>query len=322
MPAFPDISEHLHIKQGFCHPDWRAIWDVIGTSVPESEWNAAWSAAARAWVDRIRATLGGAYQVYETPNFLILSEATTRVIRDACGFYEEALKRILLTLKGVASDEGFGKHVVLMFAKIDDYYGYITYFYPEGEHPMSAGICLDGEGYVHFAFPTTNYSSYRSIFVHEQTHGCLRHLAIPTWLDEALAMRMEQVVCGENNFHLDEENYEKHAAHWNEQTIQQFWSGKSWSIPGDSFELSYNLAQVLWRKIEVDLEAPRDAIFEYILSAHADDAGEKACKAMFELSLGDLMMDFLGEGIWTPDPTQWHKYHDDDARDNITTGEH
>lgn len=304
MPL-PDISEHLHIKAGFCHPDWTAISEIIEKSVPESDWNAAWEVASRSWVERIRGKLGGNYQVYETANFMILSEAPMRVIKDACRSYEESLKRILASLEGVASDEGFGKHVVMMFASLDDYYGYITYFYPEGESPMSGGVCLRGEGYVHFAFPTTDYSSYRTVLVHELTHGCLGHLPIPAWLNEAMAMRMEQVICGSDIFHLDQEVYDKHTAHWNAKTIQQFWTGESWEIPGDSFELSYNLAQVLWRKIEADLAAPRSEILRFILGAHFDDGGEAACQAIFDLSLGDLVMDFLGEGEWAPTPNEW-----------------
>lgn len=305
MATLPDISEYLHIKEGFCHPDWAAISEIIEKSLPESEWNSAWEAVSRSWVERIRDNLGGDYRVYETANFMILSEAPMRVIKDACRSYEDSLRRVLASLEGVASDEGFGKHVVMMFANLDDYYGYVAYFCPEGESPMSGGVCLSGEGYVHFAFPTTDYSSYRTVLVHELTHGCLGHLPIPVWLNEALAMRMEQVACGSDIFHLDQEVYEKHAGHWDAETIQQFWTGESWEVPGDSFELSYNLAQVLWRKIEADLAAPRPEVLQFILDASFEDGGEAACQAAFDLSLGDLVMDFLGEGAWAPTPNKW-----------------
>lgn len=305
MDILPQLTEHLPIRQGFCHPDWESISYHIENKLPEHEWNSAWEVVARAWIERIRAKLGGDYQVYETANFLVLSEAPTRVIRDACQSYEESLKRILASLDGVASDDGFGKHVVLMFASLDDYYGYIMYFYPEGEHPMSGGVCLGGEGYLHFAFPTTDYSSYRTVLVHELTHGCLGHLDIPAWLNEAVAMRMEELICRSDIFHIDQEVYEKHEAHWNPETIQQFWTGVSWEIPGDSFELSYNLAQVLWRKIEVDMAAPREAILQFVAHASIDDAGEAACQSVFGIGLGDLVMDFLGEGAWQPDPEAW-----------------
>jgi hypothetical protein len=305
MTKLPDISEHLHIKEDFCHPDWEAISGIIESHLPESEWNSGWEEASRRWVGRIREKLGGGYQVYETANFMLLSEAPAHIIRDACGSFEDSLKRISQSLHGVASDGGFGKHVVLMFANIDDYYGYITYFYPDGESPMSGGVCLSGEGYLHFAFPTTDYSSYRTVLVHELTHACLSHLPIPAWLNEALAMRMEQVICDTHNFQLDREIYDRHAAHWDAETIQWFWSGESWEIAGDSFELSYNLAQVLWRKIEADLGAPRSAILQFIVDAHCGDGGESACLAAFGLSLGDLVTDFLGDGEWAPDPDTW-----------------
>ena len=305
MGTLPDISDHLHMKQGYCYPDWDAVSLVIEENLPEPEWNLAWETAARSWVQRMRENLGGDYQVYETSNFMILSEAPMRIIENACKSCEEALRKIIVTLNGVASDEGYGKHVVLMFASIDDYYGYIDYFLPEGDHPMSGGMCLSGEGYVHFAFPATDYSSYRTVLVHELTHGCLAHLPLPMWLNEALAMRMEELICGSAIFHLDQEIYDKHTAHWTEETIQQFWTGESWGIPGDSFELSYNLAQVLWRKIEVDLAVPHVEILKFIMDTHSEDAGEAACLTFFELSLGDLVLDFLGEGDWAPEPMRW-----------------
>ena len=46
-------------------------------------------------------------------------------------FLESTLKKILSTLKGIASDEGYGKYVVIVFMDIDDYYAYMTYFYPD-----------------------------------------------------------------------------------------------------------------------------------------------------------------------------------------------
>ncbi len=305
MMTLPNIAEHLPIKDRFCYPDWDAIAGIIEANVPESDWNSAWEAAARSWLDQLRKALDGDYQVHETTNFMILSEAPTSVIQDACRTYEDALSRILTNLEGIASDEHYGKHVVLMFTSMDDYYDYIIHFYPDGEHPMSGGVCLSGGSYIHYAFPTTDHLSYRTVLVHELTHGCLGHLPIPTWINEALAMRMEQVICGSDIFKLDQELYERHAAHWNAETIQQFWSGQSWTIPGDSFELSYNLAQVLFRKIEVDLKASRARIFEFIANARLDDSGEGAFEAAFKLSLGDLVGSFLGEDSWAPNPTKW-----------------
>lgn len=305
MSTLPNISNHYHIIDGFCYPDWEAISKIIEDDFPQSEWNTTWEFASKNWLKLIQENLGDNYQIHETPNFLVLSEAPQHIIKQACRSYENSLRQILDTFEGVASDEGFGKHVVMMFASLEDYYGYISHFYPEGENPMSGGVCLDGGGYVHFAFPTPDYSSYQCVLVHELTHGCLGHLPIPTWINEALAMRMEQVICGSDNFYLDQELYNKHTDHWNPETIQQFWTGESWGIAGDSFELSYNLAQILWRKIEVDLAAPHAKILQFVSEAHFEDGGEFAFRTIFNLSLGVLVEDFLGEGIWSPEPKKW-----------------
>ncbi|BCX47335.1 lipoprotein [Haloferula helveola] len=305
MTTLPDLTEHLHVGGRFCYPDWEAIGEIIEEKLPESERSDAWMDVSHQWVNRIRSGLGGGYQVHETPNFLLVTEAPDHVVRGAKEFLEEALKRILGSLHGVTSDDGYGKHVVFIFGKLADYYDYIDPFYPDGEHPMSGGVCLSGAGYVHFALPATDYSSYRTVFVHELTHACVTHLPIPTWLNEALAMRMEEWVCGTQVFHLDAEMYGKHEDHWNEHTIQQFWTGESWNLQGDSFELSYNLAQVLWRKIEVDIGPPREVLLEFAAKADWEDAGEGAFRALFDLSLGELVADFLGEGPWAPDPTMW-----------------
>jgi len=303
--TFPDISDHLYEKDGFCHPDWKAIGKQIEASLSKSDWNAAWAYASKEWIDRICAKLGEQYQYYETKNFLILSGAPKRLNKDACKFYEEALSLILKYLPGVASDEGYGKHIVMMFADQKSYYAYISYFYPDGEHSMTSGIFLSGEGYGHFAFPTMDYSSYRPVLVHELTHGCLRHLPIPLWLNEAIAMRMEDVICQSCAINLDRELHKKHEKHWNPVTIQQFWSGESWDIVGDSFELSYSLAQIIWQKIEVNLQAPQQSILEYISTASFKDSGESASKSIFDLSLGELVEDFLGEGDWAPQASSW-----------------
>ena len=305
--SFPDISRHLKEKEGFCHPDWEGIGGQIEKSVAEPDWNAAWEEAARQWICRLRDRLGKGYRLDESPNFMILSEAPQRLLVDACHFFEAALMQIRRAFSGVALDEGYGKHVVLMFSLPEHYYRYISYFDPAGEHPTSGGVYLPGEGYAHFAFPTTDFSSYRSVLVHELTHGCLGHLPIPLWLNEAMAMRMEDAISHSTSLNLNREIHQRHMNHWNSRTIQEFWSGESWQIPGDSFELSYNLAQIIWRKIEVDLGTSRQTALEFISSADAKDAGEAACYRLLGVNLGDLAGDFLGEGDWSPKPDSWPK---------------
>ena len=306
MENFPDISQHLQIEEGFCYPDWWAISDLFEASVREPDKNAAWVYAAKKWLSLNAENLNSDYQLHTTDNFIVLTNAPKRVAADTCFFCEYALKEIMAKMEGVASDVGYGKHVVMMFSNEDDYYRYISYFCPDGDHPASSGMCLHG-GYDHFVFPSMDHSSYRTVAVHELTHICLGHLPLPTWVNEALAMVMEEIICGSDVFHLDRESYDEHMTHWNHETIQQFWSGISWTIPGESSDLSYNLAQILWRKIETDMSACRDEIVKFVVHSDWKDGGETSFQRVFDLSLGALVEDFLGEGDWTPKPHLWPK---------------
>ncbi|MEM1083290.1 MAG: hypothetical protein AAGI48_04150 [Verrucomicrobiota bacterium] len=305
LMKLPEFADHLHLEQGFCHPDWEAIGRLVEEGCAEPDWDAAWEAVARRWLEKNGEILGAGYGVHESENFMILTEALPTVVEDSCQAFERSLSEILERLGGIALDEGYGKHVVMMFRSTGDYYGYISRFHPDGDHPMSGGVCLGHEGYLHFAFPTPEYDSYRTVLVHELTHGCLRHLPLPAWIDEAMAMRMEELVCGTNVFHLDREVMAKHLTHWNAETIQQFWSGQSWRLPGESFELSYNLAQILWRKVEADVAPPKEVIVELMNRVDWDDGGDAAFRSVLGFSLGELAEDFLGEGDWEPKPESW-----------------
>jgi ribosomal protein L40E len=304
----PNYSEHLPSPDGFCRPHWKAIAKVIEQEVPPGERPGAWVALVRQWVHTLCEQLAPSYRVYETANFFILTSAPEQLADDACRSYEAAFISILRKLEGVASHQGQGKHAVLMFESHDDYYRYISYFHRDGEHPMSGGVCLKRGGYIHFAFPNPRFRSHRTVLVHELTHGCLAHLPLPSWINEALAMRMEQAVCDPAIYPLQLEELEQHLSFWNATSIQQFWSGESWDIPGEAFKLSYSLARILWRKIEVDLHAERGAILEFARTAQAKDAGEAAAKSCFGISLAALAEDFLGEGSWAPAPERWPKH--------------
>ena len=312
MENFPDISRHLHFEEGFCYPDWVAVGDFIHSAVHDTQLNAAWEHAAKTWLTLNAKNLSSDYQIHSTENFLLLTAAPMRVAKDACLYNEYALTEIMRLLDGVASDEGYGKHVAIMFSNDIEYYRYISYFYPDGEHPGSSGMCIHS-GYNHLVFPSQDHSMYRTVSVHELTHICLGHLPIPLWVNEALAMTMEEVVCGSAVFDLDREKYDKHTRYWTPQSIQQFWSGESWRISVEANELSYNLAQVLWRKIETDLSASREEIVKFVGSAHWDDGGESSFQRVFDLSLGALVEDFLGEGDWSPKPHRWPKESGEDS---------
>jgi hypothetical protein len=208
-------------------------------------------------------------------------------------------KTLHLTLQEVAWKSAGGKHVILIFDEREEYFRYIAPFYSDGEHPATGGVFLKGNGYRHIAIPF-HIESILKTLAHEYTHNCVCHLPLPRWLNESLAMRFERMLVSIRPFIIDHEVCEKHQAHWNESTIQDFWHGKSWSQVDESFSLSYQLSRILLKKIEEDVRPSRAQLLAFIGQAHRDDAGEVSARQHLGVSLGDLAASFLGDGNWSP----------------------
>lgn len=277
-------------------PDWNEIAQRIGDDLSHDDLHSEWSKECKKWLESIAGEFGSDYRIAESANFSIMSNESDRYIQVFSGFLERTLKRILKTLDGIASDEGFGNHVALIFQDIDQYYEYVAMFFPdEGEFGLSSGMYIN-EGYGHFVFPSQDINYAEPIAVHELTHACLNHLPLPLWLNEGMAVLMEDVLAG-NHLFLDKEMVERHQMYWNESTIQGFWSGESFTAIDEGQELSYNLAHILARNISQDFPA----FVRFSNHASYEDAGESAAQEFLGLSLTQIVGSFLGEGNWQPD---------------------
>jgi hypothetical protein len=93
------------------------------------------------------------------------------------------------------------------------------------------------------------------------------------------------------------------AEFWNAETIQQFWSGKSFKRPDKGSGLSYALAEELTKLIARDY----DRYSAFMNSASREDAGVAAAVSTLGFTLGNLASAVLGEGAWEPDPTRWQE---------------
>lgn len=176
--TFPTID-------GFPRPDWASISEQI-LSLPESKWLGEWGSWSVGWLDATLDALPDDYRLSESDNFFVLSAESEKYVDLLLRFLERALRSILSKLEGIASDEGFGKHVVLIFHEQEPYYRYMSYFYPdEGEFILSSGVFLNS-GYGHFAFPFLEMNEAEATAAHELTHACLRHLPTLSGLTKAL----------------------------------------------------------------------------------------------------------------------------------------
>ena len=186
--------------------------------------DAFWTAAARAWLDRLRDTLGNPYAIYESDRFLLLSPQKASRAKTVLDYAEKSRRRIVHLLDGIAKESELGKVCVLIFDGDERYYEYVSHYYPDnGEFSVSGGMFLQ-QGYGHFVFVDTEMYMMEPTIAHELTHCLLQHLPLPAWLNEGLAVNTEQRLsppAGRPLYTLDELQ-EKHLRFWNASTIQEF----------------------------------------------------------------------------------------------------
>jgi len=288
------------VVDGFPRPDWYAISEHIRL-LPESTWNAEWESYAKNWLDATLASLPENYKLFESDNFFILSAENKKYVDLLHQFLERALRAILTRLDGIAVDEGFGKHVVLMFHEQETYYRYMSYFHADdGEFILSSGVFLNS-GYGHFAFPFLEMNEAEATSAHELTHACLRHLEIPLWLNEGFAVTIEDEICGSQPLSMETDRLNEHQKFWTANTIQEFWNGQSFNRTDEGSSLSYELARYCLRSLAHDYEA----FSAFANSASYVDGGEGAALEFYDGSLGGLIYQFFGDGDWSPKPDTW-----------------
>jgi hypothetical protein len=292
-----DLSEldmGFEVVEGFSRPNWKMIYEFVKTRVPRDDLSAAWNYIARKWLDELAADLGGGSSVRRTQSFYCLSDLDAETTKTLLNYAEFVVGTIRRYLKTAAWSGYHGRHVLLLFSDPEDYYAYISYFHRDGTHILSGGVFIR-RGYAHIALPYIDILSAQHTLVHELTHNLLCHLPIPLWLNEGLAVVMEQLIRG-RSFLLDRELIERHRNHWNETNIQTFWSGKSYNVPGDDSQLSYSLGEIL-----VNLLAENYVGFiEFVRAADWRDAGQDAAVNHFGRGLEEFLSGFLGPGDWRP----------------------
>lgn len=288
-------------------PDWEAVVELAPASGGEAALHAFWRSAVDGWLRRLAQALGEDYRVGHSEHFALLAPLSPRECTVTLDFAERIHRRILQALPGVAGGSGHGPVAVLLFDNPDEYYAYIDHYYPsEGVFAMSSGMFVDA-GYGHFVFQAEDIAQMEPILVHEHTHALLSHLDLPRWLDEGAAVNMEKYLMPHmadprRNLYSPREMADKHAAFWNEQTIQEFWTGHSFGRPDDGNLLSYDLAERLTRLLSID-NYPRYA--SLLRQARRADGAHAALRDTYGLELGELAAEVLGPGPWHALPAIW-----------------
>lgn len=308
-----DIPEAVEMHEGLPHPRWDIVWDHVEENVAAEERDAAYWILVYQWLDKMASHLGGNYEIHISPNFLILAAIPDDEAMSMLRFVERSLARIIEVL-GEPQEYAVGPYVVLVFGDGDDFARYIAPFYePEGEFMMPGGVFLNA-GYSHVAIQETHTYGMQHTLTHELAHNVLMFYPLPAWLNEGLVQVLTEFLIGGHVEPLDSRMARKHRLFWNRGNIQDFWSGRSFTMPGDASRLSYELAVVAVRNLAVGGAGFRD----FVRAANMDDAGESAAREFMRCSLADAVTGLLGEGPWAPDPEKWDR--EDEAESSSRPG--
>ncbi|MGL4462718.1 MAG: hypothetical protein ACRC1K_11245 [Planctomycetia bacterium] len=295
----------MNWQEGLPHPDWSRV--EAGLALPCEDGDssearrAAWTAACRQWLDALGSALEDGHTSYESTHYLLLAAADDDAGPRLLRFAEQCRAKLSSALDGVADFEVLGKQVVLDFRTRDDYYRYISRFYPEGSHGASGGVHLR-EGYPHVALYGKDLWMTENTLAHESTHAALHHLDMPQWLEEGLAQMFEHDMTGRQLLIVDRETAAKHKRYWSKHGLDAFWSGEGFSRPGKIQDLSYQLAEIMVRLLVEEsrpqwfgwVREPQRRFVAFLRSAKADDAGEGACREHLGCGVSDLAAKFLG----------------------------
>jgi hypothetical protein len=280
--------------------DWKAMDPAVPPTVDKAVLDAFWTALARKWLEALGAALGKDYAVRDSERFLLLGALDSRGAQVVLESAERARKDILMVLEGIARDSETGKVCVLVLDGEDRYYQYISNYDDPGEHSLSGGMFIQ-RGYGHFVFAASEIDSMEPTIAHELTHCLMQHLPLPAWLNEGIAVNTEHKLRPPGRpLYTPEEMQEKHLAYWNESTMQEFWSGKSWGRPEGNM-LSYDLARNFVLLASEDYGEFRG----FVNAANAEDSGDAAAKKYLDLPVANLAEAVLGEGLWAPKPETW-----------------
>jgi post-segregation antitoxin (ccd killing protein) len=280
-------------------PDWDALQPLAGMG--DQQLHQFWSSAAIAWLNALGKSFDAPLNVYESAEFLVLSALTPRESEVLLDYAEKALKRNKATLQGIASDEGFGKFVILVMPSEDDYYRYVSEYYPQsGEFALSGGMYIHN-GYGHFVFCKGSMDSMEPVLVHELAHALVQHLPLPAWVNEGLAVNTERRWAPRPAQHKPHELAYMHSRFWNDSTMQEFWSGKSFLRPDDGNALSYDLAQRLIALVGQDHET----LVRFANIAVNDDGAARAAQDTLGVAIETLVTHVIGAEFAAPMPEKW-----------------
>ena len=298
-PAF-DVLAHLVQEQGVPLLDWQAVEAWADGHDNLDDQRLARSIAGRGWLLHLRDALGNDFAVLETPTCLLLSSLPASQAQAMADYVANARQRIERVLAPLAVFPPLMKTVIVVFGSTEDYYHYVSLYYPdEGEFALSGGMFIGGPC-PHFVMVQDDLHAIEPVIVHELTHSAMEGRHLPLWLDEGIAVSTERRVAGLRwVVPTLAEMSAKHANYWTPESVQAFWRGASFQRVDDGNSLSYDLAHRLVQHLSRDWPG----FVRFVQSVERSDHGNGAVSAHYGFDLGSAAAAVLGlppQVGWTP----------------------
>ncbi len=291
------IENLMVIADGLPRPQWDDL-DRLVEALPESEQDAAWDSVLRTWLATLATALSDSATVFAGNGLLLLASCSDDQGEQLHSFGVRTVSRIRTLLKGLPPVDEAWTPVVLVFADVEQFYDYISFFHAqEGEYGAVGGMFVSSVGYPHVVVGPGEPWMRHATIAHELTHDYLFGRELPLWLEEGLTQTVEETALGAPLFVLDRELRDRHRRFWSSHGLDQFWSGEAFRMPSDFQEFSYQLALVLLRAI---CSHHAKHVGDFVGQAKWQDAGESAAVSVLGDRLSRFASDFLGEGAWSP----------------------
>jgi hypothetical protein len=303
------LQECCFEENGFTRVDWGKYWDLL-----EKEGAAhakGWEEAKLEWCEQIRSDLGGNARVHIAPNVILVTDMEEALARGCVNYADEVHGLLRLALSDLGHPHANGRVPLFIFQDDADYYDYLGYHYPnEGTFPASAGIQIR-DWCQHVAIHSPEGRSAALTIAHELCHLLVSHLALPTWIDEGVAMKLPRALAAsarrgntgwwnaleqQQGPLMMEDTLDRLGWFWTEDRIQTFWAGTSWNEAGDSSDLSYTLAELLVTQLSDDW----GSFLGFLAAANYNDGGQTAALDHLGICLGEAVAPFVEPGTYRP----------------------
>ena len=169
-------------------PDWGAVRRLVAKDGGAGSWDAA----IEAWAGALRRSCGPFYQQVGGGRTVLVTPYALEVAAPLHERVERHAERILKELPGLGTPPEQGPLVIVHFPGALPYREFVKASYPApGITAPAEGVCVD-RGVLHVAVYGEAVEWVESVIVHQLVHAYLRHLHLPGWLDEGLAMALEE----------------------------------------------------------------------------------------------------------------------------------